>query len=92
MMYMKRLWKYSDMQQRTMDTSVIFIPLSVSISKDFRGYIAIFPHIPFRMSKDVGRGHVPADREAADSTDGQACTQAVVPAAAYGCLRPTDSK
>ena len=38
---------------------------------------------------DVGRGHVPADREAADGTDEQICTQSVVPAPAGTCPRPT---
>ena len=33
----------------------------------------------------VGRGHVPADREAADRQHEQACTQLVVSAPAYGC-------
>ena len=38
----------------------------------------------------VGRGHVPADREAADGTNKQVCTQLVVPAAAGTCPRPTE--
>ena len=44
--------------------------------------------ISFRMSKDVGRGHVPADREAADSTDEQVCTQPVVPAPVRRVVAP----
>ena len=36
----------------------------------------------------VGRGHVPAVREAADSTDEQICTQLVVPAPAYDMSPP----
>ena len=37
----------------------------------------------------VGRGHVPADREAADGTNEQACTQSVVPTPAGTCPCPT---
>ncbi len=38
---------------------------------------------------NVGRGHVPAVREAADGTGKQARTDAAVPAPAYDCPRPT---
>ncbi|MGN1307033.1 MAG: DNA mismatch repair endonuclease MutL [Faecousia sp.] len=38
---------------------------------------------------NVGRGHVPAVREAADGRHEQACTHSVVPAPAGTCPRPT---
>ena len=41
------------------------------------------------MKPFVGRGHVPAVREAADGTNEQVCTQPVVPAPAGTCPRPT---
>ena len=39
---------------------------------------------------DVGMGHAPSDREAADGINEQVCTDPVVPAPAYGCPRPTE--
>ena len=37
---------------------------------------------------NVGRGHVPADREAADGRDEQICTDSVVPATARRVVAP----